>query len=247
MQANVLAAGPSAAYYRPMPPKLYFGPYQTPRYRMGAVVHCERFGDVQIVGTSSGRIPWPLGRRVGKRGHASLVLYADLAKAVRQETGQAVRYWWGCGQVAINAMRRALSVPHLNAGNQKRIAEIQQLPAVKAGRRKAWAKARDPERRRKIAQAKKGQARPADVVAGMRDRMLGSKLSQSTRAKMSEAHRKRGTRPPWLDEAWSAAEETLVRTLPAAEVAKRTGRSLSAVYNRRNILKVPDGRGRARG
>jgi hypothetical protein len=38
--------------------------------------------------------------------------------------------------------------------------------------------------------------------------------------------------------AWTAAENELVRTLPAKEVAARTGRTLRAVYYRRHVLGV---------
>lgn len=37
---------------------------------------------------------------------------------------------------------------------------------------------------------------------------------------MSEAHRKRGTRPPKAVRPWSAAEDALVRSLAPAEVVK---------------------------
>ena len=221
----------------PQAPKLYFGPYETPRYRIGQSVLCERFGYVEIVGTSSGRIPWPLGRRPGTRARASLVLFGDLTKAVREETGVAVRYWWGAGVVAVDAMRKALEVSGFTAGTQQRQQEINQLPAVKAGRLKAWAKARDPERRRKIAEARKGKPRSPEVVAAMSRRMKGSRLTESTRAKMSEAHLKRGTRPPAAGPAWSAEDDELIRTLPPKAAAERTGRTLVAVYQRRNMLR----------
>jgi hypothetical protein len=43
--------------------------------------------------------------------------------------------------------------------------------------------------------------------------------------------------------AWTPEEDELVRALPLAEVAGRTGRSLSSVYARRNELGVaPAGR-----
>jgi hypothetical protein len=223
-------------------PRLYFGPYNIPRYRIGQAVHCERFGDVEIVRTSNGRIPWPIGRRRGSRGRSSLVLYGDLAKAVQRETRVAVCYWWGCSGAAAQAVRRALDVPKMNEGASIRRQEVVQLPSVKAGRRKAWAKARDPERRRKIAEARRGKPRSPEVVATMRSRMLGTHPADSTRAKMSEAHRKRGTRPPWINPPWSAQDDEFVRTIPAKAAAERTGRTLSAVYNRRNVLQVPDGR-----
>ena len=228
----------------PRSPRLYFGPYSTPRYRIGQTVHCERFGVVVIVGTSNGRIAWPLGRRRASRGRASLVLYGDLAKAIQGETRVAVCYWWGCSGAAANAMRKALEVPRMTEGASLRQQEVEQLPAVKAGRRKAWAKACDPERRRKIAETKKGKPRSPKVVAEMSRRMVGKRLPESTKSKMSETHRKRGTRPPWLNAAWTAEEDELVRTLPAKAAAERTGRTLAAVYQRRNILKLPDGRRR---
>jgi len=225
-------------------PRLYFGPYATPRYRVGQAVHCERFGDVEIVGTSNGRIPWPLGRKPGSRGPASLVLYGDLAKAVQRETRVAICYWWGCGASAARAMRRVFEVPRMTDGASNRQQEIEQLPAVKAGRRKAWAKALDPERRRKIAEARTGKRRPAGLMAALHKRTRGRQLSDRARTKMSESHRKRGTRPPLAGPPWSAQEDEVVRTLPAVAAAARTGRSLVAVYQRRNVLKVPDGRRR---
>jgi hypothetical protein len=44
--------------------------------------------------------------------------------------------------------------------------------------------------------------------------------------------------------AWTPEEDDLVRTLPAAEVVRRTGRTLAAMYVRRSLLGVPDGRRR---
>jgi hypothetical protein len=73
--------------------KLLFGPYRTPRSRYGDVVTCEMRGEVNIVGLSEARIPWPKCR-TGKRGRA-IILYGALAEAVRRESAQAIEYWWG--------------------------------------------------------------------------------------------------------------------------------------------------------
>jgi hypothetical protein len=59
---------------------------------------------------------------------------------------------------------------------------------------------------------------------------------------MSAANRRRGTRPPKAGRPWSVREDELVRGLPAPEVARRTGRALAAVYGRRRVLGLPDGR-----
>jgi hypothetical protein len=59
---------------------------------------------------------------------------------------------------------------------------------------------------------------------------------------MSETHRRRGTLVPGT-KVWTAEEDELVKTLSAEEAAKKTGRSLKAVYERRR-LGMPDGRRR---
>jgi hypothetical protein len=108
---------------------------------------------------------------------------------------------------------------------------------------RARAKARDPERRAKIAAARRGKPRPRHVIEAMRAANLGRPLSEETRRKMSEAHRRRGTRPPKAGRPWTAAEDTLLSAgMSAAEVAKRTGRTLTAACKRRGQLGLPDGR-----
>jgi hypothetical protein len=56
-------------------------------------------------------------------------------------------------------------------------------------------------------------------------------------------HRAAASSRSWTP--WTPAEDELVRTLPPAEVARRTGRTPGAVYQRRRILGVSDGRRRA--
>jgi hypothetical protein len=57
----------------------------------------------------------------------------------------------------------------------------------------------------------------------------------------------RGGRRPALwahtrADAWTAAEDRLVRTLSPQEAARRTGRSVDAVSRRRSRLRLPDAR-----
>lgn len=53
----------------------------------------------------------------------------------------------------------------------------------------------DQARRAKIADAKRGEKRPQSVVDALRKTNLGNDLSAETRAKLSKAHRQRGTMP----------------------------------------------------
>jgi hypothetical protein len=71
--------------------RLLFGPYRTPRCRVGQRVRCLARGAVTVHALTDAPIPWP----VGKRGRAlSLVLCGDLARAVRRESVVAVAHWW---------------------------------------------------------------------------------------------------------------------------------------------------------
>jgi hypothetical protein len=54
---------------------------------------------------------------------------------------------------------------------------------------------------------------------------------------MSEAHRRRGTKPPKAGRAWSADEDGLVLNLPVQEAARKTKRTINAVKQRRWKLK----------
>jgi hypothetical protein len=106
---------------------------------------------------------------------------------------------------------------------------IAQMPDVKAGRKKGQAKNQDPERCRKISEAKKGVPKPAYVVEAIGRIWRGKKMSAELRAKMSAAHKARGTRPPKAGRPRTMAEDALLARLPATEVAKRMRRSLRAV------------------
>jgi hypothetical protein len=124
-------------------------------------------------------------------------------------------------------------------------------PAITAASERAHAKSRDAQRdrprRQKIAAARRGKPRPRLVVEAMAAAKRGKPLSAATRRKMSEAHKRRATRPPKAGRPWTAQEDEAVRALPAKEAARRTGRPLCSVYTRRRQLKVPDGRaGRTR-
>jgi hypothetical protein len=188
---------------------------------------------------------------VGKRGRArSLVVYRDLARAVRRESAQAVAHWWGVTPQTVTKWRKALDVGPVTAGTRRLKRETALGPAVAAAREKAYAVIRDPEknaaRREKIAQAKRGKPRARPVIEAMRQGRTGKPHDDEARRKMSAAHKARGTLVPGT-KLWTAEEDDLVRRLAAGEAAARTGRSLIAVYSRRRELGVPDRRRRPGG
>src|SRR5262245_29563768 len=93
------------------------GTYHTPRFHYGQRALCEVRGTVVINGISNAPIPWPVCSGIGiSSGRTSLVVYKDLAKAIRQESAQAVAHWWGVSVVTVSKWRRLLGVPQNNTG-----------------------------------------------------------------------------------------------------------------------------------
>src|SRR5581483_11332512 len=107
------------------------------------------------------------------------------------------------------------------------------------GREKARRATQDPERNAKIAAARRGVPRPPEAVEKVRRALQGRMISAETRRRMSEAHRRRGTRPPKAGRPWTAEEEALLGTMTDRDVGVRTGRSPATVYARRAELGIP--------
>jgi hypothetical protein len=202
------------------------GTYKTPQFRYGRQVFCELRGWVTIVGLTEAPIPWP----VGKRGRGkTLILYGDLEKAVRRESAVAVAHWWGVSPQTVTKWRRALDVGRATEGTSR----LHRAYAAEPWARRA---------REQLAASKRGKPRPAHVIEAVRNARLGTSHSAQTRRKIGEAHRRRGTRPPAAGRPWTAEEDALLNLLTPAEVAERTGRTLTAVWHRRQALGFPDGR-----
>ena len=216
------------------------GRYKTPRFQYGSVVFDIVRGDVQIVALTDAPIPWPIGRSIATRGR-SLIVFADLERAIRTEANQTVCRLFGVTAQTVSKWRKALGVGLTNPGT-KRLRRTLLMPRLPAMRERIDYHA--PERIAKISQARTGKPRPAHVVEAVRQAHIGRVASAAERQRLSDAHRKRGTRPPKAGRAWTDAEETILRTHSAPEAAKLTGRSLTACYQRRAVLKLPDGRRR---
>ncbi|QDU18479.1 hypothetical protein [Urbifossiella limnaea] len=221
------------------PPRL-LGTYSTPAFKYGDAVMCEVRGEVLITGLTCARIPWPVGKRPASQGRA-LVVYAGLAAAVRRESSAAVCFYWGVTAQTVSKWRKALGVGQMTQGTALLKSEaLRESEAMAAARERGWAKARDPERVRKIREAKLGKPRPDHVIDAMRQARLGATASDETRRKLSEA--KKG-KPRAPRKEWAEWELALLGELPDAEVAKRTGRSYASVASmRRKVGREPSDR-----
>ena len=210
--------------------KLYFEKYETPRFRCGQRVWCHFRGWVKIVGLSDGKIPWPIGRPTTLGcGRDSMVIYHGLKRAIENESNQGVAHWWGVNRGTVSRWRRALDVARKTPGTLRTLDVTLKTES----------------RRFKIAISKVGKPRPKHVMEALRRANLGTPLDDATRKKMSESHRKRGTRPPWLNDAWEPWEDEAARTMSIKDAMEETGRTRNAVLMRRRKLRLPDGRSKA--
>ena len=170
------------------------GKYRTPRFRIGQKVRCQVRGKVVITGITDAPIPWPIAK--GGRGRHSLVVYKGLARAVRDESEQGICYWWGVKTTTVWKWRKALNVGIATPGTSRLHSEYNKEPWAVEARAKAHSKARDPERRRKIAEARRVKPRPPHVVEAVRKAHLGTTHSDETRQRMSATHKKRRSLVP---------------------------------------------------
>lgn len=213
------------------------GTYETPRYRIGQRVKCEIRGEVTIVGLSAGRIPWPVTSTPGGR---PLIIYKGLARALREESVQAVAYHWGRTRETISVWRKQLGIAHVQTpGTSKLRSAFFQTPNGRRLQRLAWEKAGDPERRRKIGASRVGIPRSPETIAKMRKAAAGKKATPEARLKMSLA---RGGRP------WESWEDELVRAQSPRTIKAKTGRSNWMIWKRRHELGLPGlGEGKCEG
>src|SRR5262249_60061427 len=102
-----------------------------------------------------------------------------------------------------------------NEGTSRLRSEYAYEPALAEGRERAnelsGDREADAERREKIAAAKRGKRRPKHVGRAVAKAHRGTRHTDEARARMSAAHRARGTRPPKAGRPWTAEEDELVR------------------------------------
>ncbi len=202
------------------------GTYETPLFEYGDIVWCEWRGDVEIVGITDAKIPWPIGK---KGSHKSLVIFDDLADALRRESNQAVCYWWGITLQTAKKWRKTLGIPRVTEGTRRLFSINGYAEPVIEALKRGQAKARDPERLRKLSESRKGKPSPPHVVEAMRAANLGRKFSAEHRAKISERNKRMGIIPPKaVGRLWTAEEDEAVRTLSVKEAAEKTGGRLWA-------------------
>jgi hypothetical protein len=88
---------------------LHFGPYRTPKCKVGKLLQCVVRGEKKVIALSDAPIPWPMTQHDAGYGRPYLILCGDLVKAIRRESNLAVAHWWGVRLEGARARDRSLA------------------------------------------------------------------------------------------------------------------------------------------
>jgi hypothetical protein len=231
--------------------QLLHGPYTAPALQRGNRASCRfRDADVRITGWSDGRIPWPRCKVPGQRGGSGLLVDAELARAVRLESKQAVMFWWGVSSSAVRNWRRALGVEKWGTEGSRRLHRA----AAEAGAEALRGTRLPPEqveRRRRTARENNlsqylwhgsdPEKRWTEEELALLGTLPDAKVSRKTGRTPGAVRQKREELgiPNPAGSRWAAEEIALLGTLPDEELGRTVGRSRSAVTQKRIDLGIP--------
>ena len=230
--------------------KLLFGPYRSPPLNRGDRATC-LYRDALVIVTSwtDAPIPWPRCRALDSPGGGSgLLVDEELARAVRNESAAAVMHWWGAGQRAVWAWRKALGVGRVDSQGSRRLIQAAAEQGAEAIRAREWTEKERQQRRR--VNAEKGLARnlvtgyhgplwaPADIA--LLGAVLDDDVTRRTGRTLEAVRQKREEMgiPNLAGNRWSAEAIALLGTMPDREVARRLCRSLQSVTQKRIKLRI---------
>jgi hypothetical protein len=195
--------------------RLLHGPYEAPPLRVGDRATC-LFADCDVVitGWTDARLSWPRCRPLGMPRSHPSLLVNEDLARAIRQESAAALTYWW-GASAFVIWKWRKALGVSRTGNEGTRRLIQ--AAAAAGARAARDRLMPPEERERHRRVALEQNLGRYLLPGFNGFNV---------------------------RAWTRKEDRLVRTLPAAEVVRRTGRTLTAVYDRRSLLGVPDGRRR---
>lgn len=200
-----------------MTPKLLAGPYLAPACSRGDWIADVVDGLTEVGGWTSAPLPWP---RRKKTGRASLILTDELARAVREESEEAICYWWGVGVVKVWQWRKALGVGRITPGTRDLLRERTGVPPAAAARGRAAAA--QPEVRERMAATKRGRPAHPRTAEALLQYAKGPRIEPPTE--------------PTSGRRWSDRDDAFLRRwhgkITNQEIAARLGRTACSVESR---------------
>jgi hypothetical protein len=131
--------------------KLLHGLYKAPSHRRGDRAVC-LYRDCEVVVTTwtDARISWPRCRRRGQKGGSGLLVNEELLRAIRTESAEAIKHWFGVSTHAVWRWRKAFGITQWGTEGSRRLhTQVSEAGAARQrGRRLPLAQV---ERRRQTA------------------------------------------------------------------------------------------------
>src|SRR5262249_42479201 len=119
--------------------RLLHGPYRAPELRRGDSATCLfRDRDVVVTGLSEAPLSWPRCLPIGRRGHPSLLVEEELARAIRHESAAAIGYWWGVSEGVVWRWRRAFGIGRADTEGSRRLVQAAAKAGAEAMQAKVW-------------------------------------------------------------------------------------------------------------
>lgn len=139
------------------PPPLLYGPYLSPACKVGSRIEDVVRGPSVVGGFSDAPLPWPTHPNNSPLSRpASLVITAELERAIRAESSVALQYWLAVSGFTVTKMRRALGVGRTTPGTRHRHAEVA-IPPDEQSTLRGAALAKTPDAMRRRDEAMKGK------------------------------------------------------------------------------------------
>jgi hypothetical protein len=125
-------------------------PYRCPAVKKGDRAICLlRDAAVVITGWQEARILWPRCRAKGVRGGSGLLVDEELARAIRTESAEALKYWFGIGTHGAWHWRKALGMGQRGTPGSRRLFDKSGRAGAEAMKQREFTPAEIEDRRRR--------------------------------------------------------------------------------------------------
>jgi hypothetical protein len=92
------------------------------------------YQDCDVVGTSwtDARISWPRCQRLGQKGGSGLLVNEELLRAIRTESAEAIKHWWGVSTHAVWRWRKTFGITQWGTDGSRRLhAQVSEAGAAR--------------------------------------------------------------------------------------------------------------------
>jgi hypothetical protein len=238
----------------PASPTLIAAPYTPPSVKIGQRIHC-LFRDTlcKVSSLSDAPIIWPRVQPIGQRGGSGLLVDKELVRAIKTESAEALKHWFGASTCVVWRWRKWQKIDRLGTKGSAKLHEQICKKGADAVRGKQFSDERcDAQAER----SKKLGLRPPNrwteengawtkdeltILGTERDAEIAEFIGRTTiavRCKRVSLGIQAFSGFIGGGLAWTAEEITLLGTDDDEVVAAKIGRTVNAVSQRRALMGI---------